>query len=99
MTSYEFSFILTILISLVCSGKGRIIWGINYGETHISGGTDVEEVPDNNIILMSGAEKVEIIEKVKSAGWKVKSVPGAGHKLMKVALGKNYTTSIVRSLI
>lgn len=37
---------------------------------------------------MSGAENPEIINKFKSSGWLVKSVPGAGHKLMKVALGK-----------
>ena len=39
-------------------------------------------------ILMSGSEKPEVIEKFTSSGWLVKYLPGAGHKLMKVALGK-----------
>lgn len=69
-------------------GKGRIIWGVHYGEIRECGGTETVELTDNNTILMSGAEKPEIIEKVRNAGWDVKSVPGAGHKLMKVALGE-----------
>ncbi|XP_072939601.1 inositol polyphosphate 1-phosphatase [Epargyreus clarus] len=68
------------------NGKGRIVWGVHYGETCKWYGGD--ENSGSNIILMSGAEKPEIIQKFKNSGWEVKSVPGAGHKLLKVALGE-----------
>ncbi|XP_075971682.1 inositol polyphosphate 1-phosphatase [Anticarsia gemmatalis] len=66
--------------------KGRIAWGINYG--NIQKWSESEMTPGNKIILMSGAEKPEISAKFMSAGWQVKAVPGAGHKLLKVALGE-----------
>lgn len=42
----------------------------------------------DKVVLMSGSEKPEVIEMFKSSGWLVKYLPGAGHKLMNVALGK-----------
>lgn len=68
------------------NGKGRVLWGVNYEDIQEWGGSDVFE--ENNIILMSAAEKPEISSKFKNAGWEVKALPGAGHKLLKVALGE-----------
>nr|XP_049694933.1 inositol polyphosphate 1-phosphatase [Helicoverpa armigera] len=70
------------------NGKGRVVWGINYKDTHEWGGSDVKENNENNIILMSSAEKPEIADTFREAGWEVKSLPGAGHKLLKVVLGE-----------
>lgn len=36
---------------------------------------------------MSSSENSDIVKKFKEADWDVISVPGAGHKLLKVALG------------
>lgn len=36
---------------------------------------------------MSAAEEPEVVTQIQKLGWDVQSVPGAGHKLMKVALG------------
>lgn len=36
---------------------------------------------------MSAAENPALANKFKANGWIVKSVPGAGYKLMKVAIG------------
>lgn len=71
---------------MLFSGKGRVVWGVNYGDVREWGGSHAVE--QKNIVLMSGAEKPEISAKFKNAGWEVKTVPGAGHKLLKVALGK-----------
>ncbi|XP_050343473.1 inositol polyphosphate 1-phosphatase [Nymphalis io] len=69
------------------NGKGRIIWGFNFG--NVREWSKNEHVAfDEKIILMSEAEKTDIVENFKTSGWHVKSVPGAGHKLMKVALGE-----------
>uniref|UniRef100_S4PGK4 Inositol polyphosphate 1-phosphatase n=1 Tax=Pararge aegeria TaxID=116150 RepID=S4PGK4_9NEOP len=68
------------------NGTGRIIWGVHYGNFNLIS-EDIKDSQDK-VVLMSGAEKPEIIEKFKAAGCMVKSVPGAGHKLMKVALGE-----------
>ncbi|CAH2105717.1 unnamed protein product [Euphydryas editha] len=69
------------------NGKGRIIWGFNFGNIN-KWSENKDFTSDDKIILMSGAEKQEIINRFKTSGWLVKSVPGAGHKLMKVALGE-----------
>ncbi|XP_045447137.1 inositol polyphosphate 1-phosphatase [Melitaea cinxia] len=69
------------------NGKGRVIWGYSFGNIRIWSKNE-DFASDEKIILMSGAENPEIINKFKSSGWLVKSVPGAGHKLMKVALGE-----------
>ncbi|KAG6450901.1 hypothetical protein O3G_MSEX006829 [Manduca sexta] len=69
-------------------GKGRIVWGISYNGIHKWGGDAMETTADNKIVLMSSAEKSEIIGKVKSSGFVSQSVPGAGHKLLKVVLGE-----------
>lgn len=74
---------------LLFSGKGRIVWGVCYKDTREYGTTEVGTETDSNTILMSAAEKPEVTEKIQSLGWEVKSVPGAGHKMLKVALG-NY---------
>ncbi|XP_045765794.1 inositol polyphosphate 1-phosphatase [Maniola jurtina] len=68
------------------NGKGHIVWGLHYGKFNLSS-EDIQNSEDK-VVLMSGAEKPEIMEKFKAAGWVVKSLPGAGHKLMKVALGE-----------
>ncbi|CAG9559973.1 unnamed protein product [Danaus chrysippus] len=68
------------------NGKGRIIWGLNYADK--CKWSHENNVNTNKVILMSSAEKPEIVEKFKSLGWEVKSVPGAGHKLLKVAIGE-----------
>ncbi|CAK1598751.1 unnamed protein product [Parnassius mnemosyne] len=69
-------------------GNGRMIWGVNYKGTHNWNGGGYKTKPDNKTVLVSGAEKSDIIQKLKSSGWEVKSVPGAGNKLLKVALGE-----------
>ncbi|CAG4992771.1 unnamed protein product [Parnassius apollo] len=70
------------------SGNGRMIWGVNYnGIKHWNGG-GYKTKSDNKTVLISSAEKLDIIQKLKSSGWKVKSVPGAGNKLLKVAIGE-----------
>ncbi|CAB3237073.1 unnamed protein product [Arctia plantaginis] len=68
------------------NGKGRVVWGVNYGDIHEWGGSNAVE--QNHVMLMSGAEKPEIAAKFKNVGWEVKTVPGAGHKLLKVVLGE-----------
>lgn len=67
------------------SGQGRIVWGLHHNNFNLSSG-GIKNLQEK-VVLMSGAEKPEIIEKFKASGWVVKSIPGAGHKLMKVALG------------
>ncbi|XP_059046141.1 inositol polyphosphate 1-phosphatase [Achroia grisella] len=70
------------------NGKGRIIWGVSYGTTKEWGTTESKSDSESNIVLMSSAENPEIVNKMKKANLEVKSVPGAGHKLLKVALGE-----------
>ncbi|XP_035439065.2 inositol polyphosphate 1-phosphatase [Spodoptera frugiperda] len=70
------------------NGKGRVVWGLNYQESRETGGNDIPDTNESNIILISSAEKPEVAEKFKQAGWEVKSAPGAGHKLLKVAIGE-----------
>ncbi|KAM3967361.1 inositol polyphosphate 1-phosphatase [Aphomia sociella] len=70
------------------NGGGRIIWGVSYGNTKKWGTTETQSNSQSNVVLMSGAESPNIINKIKSTGMEVKSVPGAGHKLLKVALGE-----------
>ncbi|KPJ19471.1 Inositol polyphosphate 1-phosphatase [Papilio machaon] len=69
-------------------GKGRIIWGVNYEGVKKCYVGDKEVVSGHNTILISGAEKPDIVEKIKNSGFEVISVPGAGHKLLKIALGE-----------
>ncbi|KPI91355.1 Inositol polyphosphate 1-phosphatase [Papilio xuthus] len=69
-------------------GKGRIIWGVNYEGVKKCYVGDREVDFGHNTILISGAEKPDIVEKIKNSGFEVISVPGAGHKLLKVALGE-----------
>lgn len=71
------------------------MWGINYKEMHEWGSSYVVENNEKNILLMSSAEKPEIADKFRQAGWEVKSLPGAGHKLLKVALGEK-TNEVIR---
>ncbi|XP_038220279.1 inositol polyphosphate 1-phosphatase [Zerene cesonia] len=68
------------------NGKGRIVWGVNYEGTQLF--SHDNESNAKKVILMSSAENEEIIEKFKNIGWEVQSVPGAGNKLLKVALGE-----------
>ncbi|XP_053603888.1 inositol polyphosphate 1-phosphatase [Plodia interpunctella] len=68
--------------------KGRILWGISYEDYKAWGCSDKDIHTNTNTVLMSGAENQDIIEKVKKSGWEVMSLPGAGNKLMKVALGE-----------
>lgn len=68
-------------------GKGRILWGVSYGDTKETGGFELEVTPSQTLLL-SSAESSDLKEKFEGAGWDVSSVPGAGHKLMKVALGE-----------
>ncbi|XP_013190223.2 inositol polyphosphate 1-phosphatase [Amyelois transitella] len=70
------------------SNQGRIIWGVSYENYKAWGCSEKEIHTNSNTVLMSGAENADIIEKVKKSGWQVMSVPGAGNKLMKVALGE-----------
>ncbi|XP_026755389.2 inositol polyphosphate 1-phosphatase [Galleria mellonella] len=70
------------------NGKGRIIWGVNYASTKEWGTTETKSVAHSNIVLMSSAENLDVVNKLKKADLEVKSVPGAGHKLLKVALGE-----------
>ncbi|CAD0197444.1 unnamed protein product [Chrysodeixis includens] len=70
------------------NGKGRVLWGINYKDTKKWGGSSIPKTEANNIVLMSAAEKPEILNKFKNSGWEVKSLPGAGHKLLRVATGE-----------
>lgn len=72
----------------LCSGKGRIFWGVNYNGTQKFRICETEN-DGNKTILMSAAENPALADKFKANGWQVKSVPGAGHKLMKVAIGTN----------
>lgn len=67
---------------------GRIVWGLCYADVHKWSISDVNTYTKSNIFLMSAAEKPEVIAKIKDLGWEVQSLPGAGHKLMKVVLGK-----------
>lgn len=87
MVSINFFYRL-IFFFINCSGKGRVVWGVNYKDTHEWGGSDILENNENNIILMSGAEKPEIADKFRQAGWEVKALPGAGHKLLQVVIGE-----------
>ncbi|XP_026321984.1 inositol polyphosphate 1-phosphatase [Hyposmocoma kahamanoa] len=68
------------------NGSGRILWGVNYNGTQKFNICEIET--GNKTILMSAAENPVLADKFKANGWLVKSVPGAGHKLMKVALGE-----------
>lgn len=76
-----------IRVTFSLSGKGRIVWGVCYKDTRECGGTTVGAGAETNTILMSAAEKPEVAEKIQGLGWEVKSEPGAGYKLLKVALG------------
>lgn len=80
-------YICVILTVNVFSEKGRIIWGICHDNVCVFSGNN-QMTSEDKVVLMSGSEKSEIVDKFKSSGWLVKYVPGAGHKLMKVALGK-----------
>lgn len=61
---------------------------MSYGDTKETGGIDDVVTSDKNMVLTSGAESEEIKKKFVDAGWEVTSVPGAGHKLLKVSLGE-----------
>lgn len=65
------------------------MWGVNGSASKKWGGTDTDVELGPKRVLMSSSEKDDIVEKFQNYGWHVKSVPGAGHKLLKVALG-NY---------
>ncbi|XP_049869969.1 inositol polyphosphate 1-phosphatase [Pectinophora gossypiella] len=69
-------------------GKGRIIWGVSYGKTRKWSEGDTSKHSIDKTVLISGAENPAIVKKFKACGWEVKSVPGAGHKLLKVAIGE-----------
>lgn len=51
---------------------------------------------------MSSAENQDIINKFKMLGWEIQSMPGAGNKLLQIALGNNYNyknyTSVLGSI-
>lgn len=73
-------------ILFLYSGNGQIFWGVNYNGTRKFRLCETEN-NENKTILMSAAESPVLADKFKANGWLVKSVPGAGHKLMKVAIG------------
>lgn len=78
---------------LIFSGQsaplGHIVWGLCYGDIRKWGVSGLQKtLPDSNTFLMSAAEKPDVVTKIKELGWDVQSVPGAGNKLMKVALGE-----------
>ncbi|XP_022119917.2 inositol polyphosphate 1-phosphatase [Pieris rapae] len=68
------------------NGTGRVIWGINYGDIKLC--SHEKSTSSRKIILMSSAENENVISKFKDLGWEIQSVPGAGHKLLKIALGE-----------
>ncbi|CAF4812231.1 unnamed protein product [Pieris macdunnoughi] len=68
-------------------GSGRVIWGINYGDIKLCSHEKSTSSP-RKIILMSSAENENVINKFQDLGWEIQSVPGAGHKLLKLALGE-----------
>ncbi|CAH2071339.1 unnamed protein product, partial [Iphiclides podalirius] len=68
--------------------KGRVVWGVSYDGVSKWSHDNKEVGSGENVVLISGAEKPDIVEKLKNSGWEVTSVPGAGHKLLKVALGE-----------
>ncbi|XP_068631223.1 inositol polyphosphate 1-phosphatase [Battus philenor] len=70
-------------------GKGRIIWGVTYQDIQKWCDTSNQEITsENKVVLISGSEKPDIVNKLMESGWEVKAVPGAGHKLLKVVLGE-----------
>ncbi|XP_050664471.1 inositol polyphosphate 1-phosphatase isoform X1 [Leptidea sinapis] len=69
------------------SGKGRIIWGVSYGDIQKCS-VDVVSYDDNKIILTSSFEHEDTLKKFRDEGWQIQSVPGAGNKMIKVALGE-----------
>ncbi|KAI5646457.1 inositol monophosphatase family domain-containing protein [Phthorimaea operculella] len=71
----------------VNDSKGNILWGASYGKTNCSNVVKTRK-SENKTVLMSSAEISDIIEKFKETGWNVKSFPGAGNKLRKVAAGE-----------
>lgn len=73
-------------ILFLYSGKGRIFWGVSSNGIQKYRVCETEQ-DGNKTILMSAAENPALADKFKANGWVVKSVPGAGHKLMKVAIG------------
>lgn len=70
-------------------GQGNILWGISYNDYKRWGGTyDMNFHSPPNTLLISASENIEIVEKFNKADWEVKILPGAGNKLLKVALGE-----------
>lgn len=69
-------------------GKGRIIWGISYNGIQEWGGNNINDNSKSDVIVISSAESTEVQQKIKNSGWNIESLPGAGHKLLKVAAGR-----------
>lgn len=72
----------------VFSGKGRLFWGICYGDIKKWGEHNVEIPGSSGVILMSAAEDPQL-KKAYEDKFEIKSAAGAGNKLLKVAIGKN----------
>lgn len=61
-----------------------------YGEAKEWGGIEIDNVTSSHTLLVSAAENPDIVKKFEDAGWEINFVPGAGHKLLKVALGRSW---------
>lgn len=66
------------------------MWGLCHSQGDIRkwGTSDTKIYPMNKTILMSAIENPDIGHEVTQRGWEIKNLPGAGNKLMNVALGK-----------
>ncbi|CAH0407291.1 unnamed protein product [Chilo suppressalis] len=70
------------------NGKGRVMWGLSFDGFHKWGGNHIEETSTTKVILMSNAEESKIKQKLLNSSFNIDTAPGAGNKLMKVALGE-----------
>ncbi|KAL0882392.1 hypothetical protein ABMA27_000877 [Loxostege sticticalis] len=68
-------------------GKGRLFWGICYGDIKKWGEHNVEIPGSSGVILMSAAEDPQL-KKAYEDKFEIKSAAGAGNKLLKVAIGE-----------
>ncbi|XP_011562521.3 inositol polyphosphate 1-phosphatase [Plutella xylostella] len=79
------------------NGKGQVLWGLCFEDKTFHGTSeDFTEPEQKNTVLMSSAEKPEIKAMFEKNHWVVKTPPGAGFKLLSVALGEAslYTMSL-----
>ncbi|CAK1546052.1 unnamed protein product [Leptosia nina] len=67
--------------------KVKIVWGVNYGDQKYYS-SNIGNDQGKKVILMSSSENPAVINEFRNLGWEIDSVPGAGHKLLKVASGE-----------